>query len=145
MAVSTRRIEPELVAIDERQAVVRVRERGQAIIIKKAKSGYAVSVWSGGSGLKLDKYILDSSLAGLQLIPDPDLQAIIAHYINNWDLLLEGKVAEILLGNSLPVIPRRPTDKEVLAYELAKRLVEERGAAALKALLYKAKLGDCFE
>jgi len=132
MAVSIKRFTPELIAIDEKRIVLRIKEKGLVLFIKKEKSGYVVDVWSRGSSLKLDKYILDSSLAGLQLIPDPDLQSIIAHYITNWDLFLEGKIAEVLLSDdSVPVIPKRPTDKEILAYELAKRLVEERGAAAL--------------
>lgn len=131
MAVSTRRIVPELVAIDEKRIVLRIKEKELVLFIKKTKSGYAVNVWSGGSSLKLDKYMLDPALAGLQLIPDLDLQTVIAYYISNWDLFLEGRIAEILLSDSLPVIPQRPTDKEVLAYELAKRLVEEKGSAAL--------------
>jgi Predicted ATPase len=139
MAVSTRRIVPELIAIDEKRIVLRIKEKGLVLFIKKEKSGYIVDVWTQGSSLKLDKYILDSSLVGLQGIPDPDLQSIIAHYISNWDLFLEGKIAEVLLSDSLAVIPRRPTDKEILAYELAKRLVEERGATALYVEVSRGK------
>jgi len=110
------------------EKVMHLVYRNYAIFLRRNGNTYGYSVWVKENGVT--KPVASGMFNGPhgldpQGLPD-DIVKIIQEYVDKWDLLLEQRMAEILLGEGkIKHIPRDATDKEVLAEQLATTILED--------------------
>ncbi|MCD6340769.1 MAG: hypothetical protein J7L51_02320 [Desulfurococcales archaeon] len=130
-------VSAEVTTVTDR--VMHIKVGNSVIFIKRSSKSYSMSVWAltNGKVQLVARGEIRNPYDVVNLDLDDPLKDVVIFYLTNWDYFLEQKVAEIMLKGSIKVVPSKVTDKEALAYEIAKRLINEYDAAVLKL-----KVGD---
>lgn len=124
-------VSADVVGISSKE--MNVRFKNCVIFLEKGRSGLKLSVWCDEEG-KLTPLVRTQindlwGVDGLDL--ENDVKDVIKYYVSNWEWLLEQKKAEILLRGNIKVLPSVPSDKETLAYELARKFIDSFGAVGV--------------
>ncbi len=121
-------VSSELLRISRQEMKVKIGDK-QLIFIEKRNKGYVITIFAVDEKGNLVHYSPISIGHPSEIHEydiDNDLKNVVAHYISNWDFLLKMREAELLLNGPIKVVPQSISDREALAYEIAKKIRESR-------------------
>jgi len=123
----------EVVEITESRMTVRIADKYVIFLEKSAgKVQFTVYGKKGDSVEMLYVGVLDDPTGINDYNIDEELKNAIEYHVSNWKYLLQKSKAEILLNARVKVLPNTATDKERLAMELARMIIEDSDVAYLK-------------
>ncbi len=126
-------VSAEVEAITRREMKIRVGD--YVVFLKRMGRKTGFWVWGRGEGTDVVLYGYGSFTDPREISMyelDDNVRKIIEFYAANWEYFLMKREAEIMLYGRIKVVPREATDKELLAMEIAKRLIEDHDVGFLK-------------
>ncbi len=120
-------LETELINVSRNRIVVRLGDH-YVVFLEKSRSRINFSFWAldgngGVTGLAAGGIRNPSDVDMLEL--DDEFRKLLKFFIENWDLIVQKRVAEAILKKKVSSVPR-VSDREALADEIAEKILGKR-------------------